>query len=207
MRTTSAYAELRAAYECDGYAIARTSLDAGLVEEARGHVAWLREKNPGLRPEQLGHTLVAGDPFWVRPHLSDDRLLDVAEAFVGPNIALFASHYIAKPPGDGSRCCGTRTGATAARPDGVVTLWLALDDATPRTAACASSPARTAATCSRCGAAPTSANVLSSEIDPALVDESRAVDIVLGPGDVSIHHPRTSSTAPTRTHPTGGAAG
>ena len=32
-------------------------------------------------------------------------------------------------------------------------------------------------------------NVLNSEIDPALVDESRAVDLVLKAGDVSVHHP------------------
>ena len=32
-------------------------------------------------------------------------------------------------------------------------------------------------------------NVLNSEIDPALVDESLAVDLVLQPGDVSVHQP------------------
>jgi ectoine hydroxylase-related dioxygenase (phytanoyl-CoA dioxygenase family) len=33
------------------------------------------------------------------------------------------------------------------------------------------------------------ANVLSSQIDPAWVDESQAVDLVLKAGDVSVHHP------------------
>ena len=32
-------------------------------------------------------------------------------------------------------------------------------------------------------------NVLGSAISEALVDTSRAVDVVLAPGDVSIHHP------------------
>lgn len=32
-------------------------------------------------------------------------------------------------------------------------------------------------------------NVLNSEIDPALVDESKVVDLVLEPGDVSVHQP------------------
>ena len=40
------------------------------------------------------------DPFWVRL-VGDQRLLDIAKLFIGPNIALFASHYIAKPPGEG----------------------------------------------------------------------------------------------------------
>jgi ectoine hydroxylase-related dioxygenase (phytanoyl-CoA dioxygenase family) len=33
------------------------------------------------------------------------------------------------------------------------------------------------------------ANVLDSGIDPSLVDESQAVDLVLKAGDVSVHHP------------------
>src|SRR5690606_40334400 len=37
------------------------------------------------------------DPFWVRL-ISDDRLVDIASLFVGPDVALFASHYISKPP-------------------------------------------------------------------------------------------------------------
>src|SRR6266852_4463854 len=91
--------QARAQYNRDGYAIFRRVLDAELVGEASRHIDWLIEKNPGLRPEQLGHTLVQHDPFWVRL-ISDDRLLDIAEQFVGPNIALFASHYISKPPFD-----------------------------------------------------------------------------------------------------------
>ena len=43
---------------------------------------------------------MTNDAFWVRL-IADERLLDVAQAFIGPNIALFASHYIVKPPFDG----------------------------------------------------------------------------------------------------------
>ena len=53
-----------------------------------------------LRPENLDHKLVHDDPFWIRL-ISDERLLNIAEEYLGPNIALFASHYIAKPPEDG----------------------------------------------------------------------------------------------------------
>jgi phytanoyl-CoA hydroxylase len=54
------------------------------------------KKNPGIKAEGLGHTLMTDDAFWVRL-ISDDRLLDIAEQFIGPDIALFASHYISKP--------------------------------------------------------------------------------------------------------------
>ena len=43
---------------------------------------------------------VHDDPFWVRL-VSDPRLLSIAARYIGEDIALFASHYIAKPPGDG----------------------------------------------------------------------------------------------------------
>ncbi|MBA3848236.1 MAG: phytanoyl-CoA dioxygenase family protein, partial [Planctomycetes bacterium] len=101
MPTASAVSsDLVARYERDGHVIARQVLDQGLVAEGREHVEWLMRRNPGVRPEHLGHTLVASDPFWVRL-ISDPRLLDVAQQFIGPDIALFASHYIAKPPRDG----------------------------------------------------------------------------------------------------------
>src|SRR5438132_12135104 len=84
-------------FERDGYVIFRDVLDAELVQEASHHVEWLMQRHPDHRPERLGHDLMTHDPFWVRL-ISDARLLDVAERFVGPNIALFASHYLSKPP-------------------------------------------------------------------------------------------------------------
>ena len=90
---------VRQVYERDGYAIFRNVLDTDLVREAGDHVDWLLEWHPEICPEQLHHYLMTDDPFWIRL-LSDDRLLDIAEIFVGPKIALFASHYISKPPSD-----------------------------------------------------------------------------------------------------------
>jgi len=88
---------LKEQYERDGYVIMRDVLDADLVAEAQGHIDWLLKRNPDLRPEQLGHKLMTQDAFWVRL-VSDDRLLDIAQQFLGPDLSLFASHYIAKPP-------------------------------------------------------------------------------------------------------------
>jgi hypothetical protein len=41
-----------------------------------------QEQNPELRPESLGHQLVADDPFWVRL-VSDPRLLEIAAQYIG----------------------------------------------------------------------------------------------------------------------------
>ena len=76
------------------------------MAEASAHVDWLAKRNPGLRPENLGHQLVAEDPFWVRL-ISDERLLDIAEHYLGPNIALFAS--LRSSRNTGNRRSGIRT--------------------------------------------------------------------------------------------------
>src|SRR2546423_10277799 len=87
-------------FQRDGYVLFPHVLDPALIREAGDHVEWLQKKHPDLRPEHLGHTLMTHDPFWVRL-VGDDRLLDIAQMFTRPDIALFASHYISKPPFDG----------------------------------------------------------------------------------------------------------
>ena len=176
-------------YDRDGYAIFRAVVDAELVAEASRHIDWLMEKNPGLRPEQLGHTLVQHDPFWVRL-ISDDRLLDIAEQFVGARIALFASHYISKPPYDGQAVLWHQDGSYwPLEPMQVVTFWLAIDDSLPENGCMRVIPGSQTVALQEMRARTDVSNVLNSEIDPLLVDESRAVDLVLKPGDVSVHQP------------------
>ena len=90
----------RREYDRLGFTIHRSVLDESLLAEVRQHVEWLQQKHPEQRPENLNETLAHGDPFWVRL-VGDSRLLDIGEEYVGPNIALFQSHYICKPAGDG----------------------------------------------------------------------------------------------------------
>ncbi|MGH7491980.1 MAG: phytanoyl-CoA dioxygenase family protein [bacterium] len=182
----------KAHFDREGYAIFRKVLEAGLVEEARQHVDWLLQKNPDTRPEQLHHFLMTDDPFWVRL-ISDDRLLDVAEQFIGPNIALFASHYICKRPYDGQAVLWHQDGTYwPLEPMAVVTLWLAIDNADAENGCMRVLPR----TQHLLLLAPEELitrnddnNVLGSGIDPAQIDETQAVDIVLQAGDVSVHHP------------------
>jgi ectoine hydroxylase-related dioxygenase (phytanoyl-CoA dioxygenase family) len=181
--------QARAQFDQDGYAVFHNVLDARLVAEASQHIDWLIAHNPGVRPENLGHTLVGNDPFWVRL-ISDERLLDIAEQFIGPNIALFASHYISKPPYDGMPVLWHQDGSYwPLEPMEVVTLWLAVDASTPENGCMRVIPGTQTVALQEMRKRTDVGNVLSSEIDPALVDESRAVDLVLQPGDVSVHQP------------------
>jgi ectoine hydroxylase-related dioxygenase (phytanoyl-CoA dioxygenase family) len=181
--------KIRATYDRDGYVVVRQVLDANLIQEAKNHIEWLQKKNPDLRPERLGLTLVANDPFWVRL-ISDVSLLDVAEQFIGPKIALFASHYIVKPPFDGQPVLWHQDGSYwPLEPMEVVTLWLAVDDSTPENGCMRVIPRSHTLAIQPLQSSTETANVLSSRIDPKHVDESKAVDVILKAGDVSIHHP------------------
>lgn len=179
----------RQQYERDGYALFPNVLDAELIAEASNHVAWLQEQHPELRPEQLGHTLMTHDPFWVRL-ISDDRLLDIVEQFIGPDIALFASHYISKPPRDGQPVLWHQDGSYwPLEPMDVVTLWLAVDDSLKENGCMRVIPGTQRTDLQEMKTNKSVANVLSSSIDSSFVDESKAIDFILKAGGVSVHHP------------------
>lgn len=181
--------QIRQQYEQEGYAIFQNVLDSRLIQEASNHINWLLERNPGTRPEQLHHHLVADDPFWVRL-ISDERLLDIAEMFIGPNIALFASHYISKPPTDGQAVLWHQDGSYwPLEPMEVVTLWLAVDDSTPENGCMRVIPSTHTLPLHEMKRNTDIPNVLSSSIDTELVDESRAVDLIVKAGGISVHHP------------------
>jgi phytanoyl-CoA hydroxylase len=188
-REKSTWSELLQPYERDGLAIARQVIDQDLVEEGRAHIDWLIKRNPDLRPEQFHNNLMTQDAFWVRL-ISEERLLDVVEAFIGPNIGLFASHYIAKPPFSGEAVLWHQDGSFwPLEPMDVITLWLSLDEVTPENGCMRVIPGTQHMDLQKVMPRTDVKNVLSASMDEGLVDESSAVDVVLGPGDVSIHHP------------------
>ena len=159
-----------------------------MVDEARSHVEWLLARHPGLRPEQLSHDLMTDDPFWVRL-VSDERLVDVAASFVGPSVALYASHYIAKPPGHGQPVLWHQdAGYWTLDPMEVVTVWLALDDSGPDNGCMRVVPGSHRGEVQGIRMRDDVESVLRSEIE-AEVDESVAVDVVVPAGGVSVHHP------------------
>jgi ectoine hydroxylase-related dioxygenase (phytanoyl-CoA dioxygenase family) len=198
---TNQWTDLRARFDQDGYVIARNVIDRDLVAEGRSHIDWLLARNPGTRPEQLHHNLMTRDPFWVRL-VGDERLLDVAQEFIGPDIALFASHYIAKPPFDGEAVLWHQDGSFwPLEPMEVVTLWLSMDEVTPENGCMRVVPGTQHMDLQAVMQRMDVPNVLSASMDEALVDEKQAVDIVLAPGDVSVHHPNIIHGSNANTSP------
>lgn len=182
-------APIREHYDVEGYVIARNVLDADLMAEARSHVEWLLEKNPGVAPEQLHAHLALDDPFWIRL-ISDPRLLDIAEQFIGPNIALFSTHYICKAPFTGAAVLWHQDGSYwPLDPMDVVTCWLAVSETDPGNGCMRVIPRTQHLDLQEMQENNTVNNVLGSSINDSYVDESQAIDCIMQPGDVEVHHP------------------
>jgi hypothetical protein len=193
-------ADVLGRYRRDGYVIFPEVLDADLIGEAGEHVAWLQRRHPDVRPEQLGHMFLRDDPFWVRL-VGDERLVDIAQRFIGPDIALFASHYISKPPFDGQPVLWHQDSAFwPLEPMEVVTLWLAVDHSTPSNGCLRVIPGSHTGDTEAMRDVPDIDSVLGQEI-AVTVDEAAAVDIVLRPGDVEVHHPRIVHGSNANTSP------
>lgn len=139
--------------------------------------------------------------YAMKPYLSvmmadeiahDDRVLDAVEDIIGPNILLWDGAFIIKEPGDGNFVSWHQdlTYWGIEPPDGLVSVWLAL------------SPSRIENGCMRIipgthrlGILPHEDrygenNLLSRGQTIPGVDEGRAVDIELAPGQMSLHHGR-----------------
>ncbi len=181
---------LNESFTQDGYAIVRGVLDPKLVVEANRHVDWLIERHPELPPERLGYWLTPTDPFWMRL-VSDSRLVDIAAAIVGPDLALFAADYIAKPPGTGQKVAWHQDASYwPLDPMQVVTLWVAYTQSYPQNGCVRVIPGT-----QHMELQPRSPDEQDIEgemlrgMDQNLISDQDAVEFILEPGDVSLHHP------------------
>lgn len=183
---------IRQEYDEKGYVIVRNAIDADLAQEMAEHIHWLGKKHPDVRPEQLHHNLLVDDPFLHRV-AGDDRLLDIAAHFIGPEVALFGAHYIAKKPLTGQAVGWHQDGSYwPLEPMEVTTLWVAGTDSTVENGCMRVIPGtqnNRLLTRKDMIKMDKEGYVLNLGIHPDDIDESQAVDLELKAGDISIHNP------------------
>ncbi|MEU3819755.1 phytanoyl-CoA dioxygenase family protein [Streptomyces sp. NPDC030392] len=192
-------------FEEHGFAIIRDVIPEGLLDEARAHVEWLTARYPQLRPEHFHHPLIRNDAFWARL-VSDERLVDIAEHFLGPDLACFTAHYICKPPYDGQPVLWHQDGAYwKLTPMKALSVWLAIDASTTENGCLRMIPGSHRLPLYKPHQRTDRPNMLFSEADGRLVnrwaEEHGIVDIELNPGDVSIHHPHLLHCSEPNTSP------
>lgn len=162
------------------------------MDALRDHVDEMIANLPeGKRPEGMDVPHFQ-DP-WLFRYLADPRVLDVIQDFIGPDIVLWSSHFIAKPKGDGKAVPWHTDGAYwngRLDPMEVITLWLAVDPSTLENGCMRVIPgSHTAFKAAIDAYVPVDgeANVFGSRIPPELIDEDRAVDLELKVGECSFH--------------------
>lgn len=142
------------------------------------------------------------------PHFSDptlfewlfaDEVLDLVEPLLGPDIALWSSHFISKPQGDGKRVPWHEDSAYWGKvlsPMDVVTVWLAIDPSTPENGCMYVIPQTQNNGYSDYDDVDAATNVFHKEIKKHQRDESKAVPCILQPNEASLHHAKLMHGSP-----------
>jgi hypothetical protein len=137
------------------------------------------------------------------PHFTDtklfdwlfsDEVLDVVEPIIGPDIALFSSHFICKPRGNGKRVPWHEDGyywSDMMQPMDVCTVWLAIDPSLKENGCMNVIPRSHLTGFSEYEPADLNTNVFWIQIKKGQFDESLITPIELKPNQASLHDART----------------
>jgi len=163
------------------------------------------ERLDGLRGIFEQHLAQKGDKLSDEldtPHFRDERLLDyllsdevldLVEPIVGPNIALWSSHFICKDPHVGRATPWHEDSAfwngRLSAYDRIVTVWLALDPSTRENGCMRVLPGTQVGGFSQYAEVEREKYTFGREIEGG-VDESAAVYFELAPGECSLHDGR-----------------
>lgn len=183
-------------YHREGYLIYRQPVfsDARFKALKTCFESILGDLPPDERPEAMDV------PHFTHPELFewafDDAVLDLVAPIVGPDIALFSTHFICKPKGNGKRVPWHEDSAYwkgRLDPMDVCTVWLAIDPSL-RSNGCMMVIPRThregRAGFSDYEPVDSSLNVFTTEITRTQRDESRSVPVELKPNQCSLHDAR-----------------
>ncbi|HEX5323116.1 MAG TPA: phytanoyl-CoA dioxygenase family protein [Capsulimonadaceae bacterium] len=138
--------------------------------------------------------------------LLSDEVLDLIEPVVGPNIGLWASHLICKPPFTGKATPWHEDSAywngRVSTMAGICTVWLAIDPATAENGCMRVIPGSQANGFSEYEAVDGNQNIFPTQIKPDQVDENKAVYFELQPNECSLHEARLIHGAQANTSAT-----
>jgi hypothetical protein len=192
-------AEIRS-FRRDGYLLLNRPIFApeafaGLKARFEARLAHLP---PGERPEAMDvpHFSDTGLFEW----LFSEAVLDIAESLLGPDLALFSSHFICKPAGDGRRVPWHEDSAYWRRqldPMEVVTLWIAIDPSTRENGCLHVVPGSHHHGDSEYEpVADPAESTFTDEIRDSRTFEARAVPLELAPNEASVHDGRLIHGSP-----------
>lgn len=127
---------------------------------------------------------------WVYQIVSQKSVLDAIEAVLGPDILVWETGWFFKFPRDKAYVSWHQDGTYwALRPPNIVTAWVALSESTPENGCMRVIPGTHRSSFLSQRETYARDNMLSRGQEIAVeVNESEAVDLVLQPGEMSLHH-------------------
>jgi chlorinating enzyme len=175
-----------ARYHEDGYVIPDFRLSPDKLERIKQLHSALLERHPEFR--DYCNALLDYEPAF-REFAEDPEILDMISQVIGPDIALWNMSFFAKPAHGGKRTPWHQDGEYwPIRPLATCTVWLAVDAATPENGCLkfirGSHKDQRLKAHNRTDATDVT---LNQELDPSTYDEAEAVDLVLEPGQISLH--------------------
>ena len=123
--------------------------------------------------------------------LAADEVLDFVEPLIGPNIALWASHFLCKLPKRGLAVPWHEDSAywnVSLSEHKVITVWLAIDDSLPDNGCMRVIPGTHHHGFSEYEEVDHSRHVFGTRIRPDQLDESKAVSLAIRAGECHVHH-------------------
>lgn len=181
-------------YRKEGYLIPDYRLPAAQLKRLQEALDNAIAANPGVRPEHLvsihvqgkNSEGVVGDNAFLEI-ARDPDILDLVEAAIGPDIILWGCHLFCKPAGDGLEVPWHQDGHYwPIRPLATCTVWIALEtsdieNGCLRVIPGSHDPAELKEHLREEGGA------LTQRLGDDAFNESDAVDVVLEPGQMSLH--------------------
>ena len=173
-------------YHRDGYVTPSFRLDESTLNDIRDAHTRLVNRHPEF--SDYCSALLAYDPWFLTVARRPD-ILDQVEQLIGPNFALWNCSFFAKPAKIGTRTPWHQDGEYwPIHPLATCTVWIAIDAATPENGCLRVIPgshqSQRLAKHNRSDAPNIALNL---ELDESEFDESAAEDIVLQPGEISLH--------------------
>ena len=175
-----------AQYLEDGYVIPDFTMPDEVIESIQERHAALLQKHPEFR-DYCAAILQYDEGF--ADYCRNDEILDMVEQVIGPDIALWNSSFFAKPAGNGKATPWHQDGEYwPIRPLATCTVWLAVDDATPENGCLQIiKGSHKNQDLLRHETNPSTELTLNQELLKSEYDGSKAVDLVLKRGQISLH--------------------
>lgn len=176
-------------FEKNGYLILKGVISPERATAHAKHLHVLREKFGDMPADEINSHLLQDDSDWYEM-ISDPALLDIAQFFLGKDIAHFYSRYFAKKPCSGREVPWHQDGAYyTLEPIKLCTLWLSLTKSTPENGGLRVLPGSHKFQLHNIKPTDDESSILKRLMNTANIDLSGATDLITEPGDVVMIHP------------------